>query len=195
VEHNRAILRSHLPADPIWLQQVHGTDVVDTESASAFPRADGAVARTRHSVCAVLTADCIPVLLAHRGGSVVGVAHAGWRGLAGGVIEATLARMAAPPGEILAWLGPGIGPDAYEVGPDVYDAFVTREAAAAAAFQPRGDRRYLADLCALARGRLATAGVAGVYGGGFCTYADDERFYSYRRDRATGRFASLIWID
>jgi YfiH family protein len=195
VEHNRAALRTHLPADPVWLQQVHGTDVVDAESAGAFPRADGAVARTRHSVCAVLTADCVPVLLTDRRGGVVAVAHAGWRGLAGGVIEATLARMAVPPGEVLAWLGPGIGPRAYEVGRDVYDAFVMREPAAASAFEPRREGKFGADLCALARLRIAAAGVSAVYGSGFCTYTDARRFYSYRRERMTGRFASLIWID
>lgn len=195
VEHNRAILRSRLPADPVWLQQVHGTEVVDAESAGGLPRADGAVARTRHSVCAVLTADCVPVLLAHRSGAAVGIAHAGWRGLAGGVIERTLARMAVPPEDVIAWLGPGIGPRAYEVGPDVYDAFVTRNPDAAAAFEPHGDGRFNADLHTLARRRLEAAGVAAVYGSGFCTYTDAGRFYSYRRERATGRFASLIWID
>jgi YfiH family protein len=195
VEHNRATLRSHLPADPVWLQQVHGSDVVAAESASAIPRADGAVARTRHSVCVVLTADCVPVLLTHRSGGVVGVAHAGWRGLAGGVIEATLARMGVPSGEVIAWLGPGIGAGAYDVGRDVYDAFVMREPAMASAFEAHGDGKYRADLCAIARRRLATAGVAAVYGGGYCTYTDHARFYSYRRERTTGRFASLIWID
>jgi len=195
VEHNREILRSRLPADPVWLQQVHGAAVVDAESAGALPRADGAVARTRHSVCAVLTADCVPVLLAHRIGDVVGIAHAGWRGLAGGVIEATLARMAVPPGEVIAWLGPGIGPRAYEVGRDVYDAFVVPDPVLAAAFEPRADGKFLADLYALARRRLAVAGAVAVYGGGFCTYTDSARFYSYRREQTTGRFASLIWID
>lgn len=195
VEHNREILRSRLPADPVWLQQVHGTAVVDAESAGALPRADGAVARTRHSVCAVLTADCVPVLLAHRSGGVVGIAHAGWRGLSGGVIAAVLARMAVPPGEVSAWLGPGIGPQAYEVGRDVYDAFVVPDPALAAAFAPRGAGKFLADLYALARRRLAVAGVTAVYGGGFCTCTDSARFYSYRREKTTGRFASLIWID
>lgn len=195
VARNREILRSRLPADPVWLQQVHGTAVVDAESAGALPRADGAVARAPHNVCAVLTADCVPVLLAHRSGAVVGIAHAGWRGLAGGVIEATLARMAVSPGEVIAWLGPGIGPLAYEVGGDVYDAFVAPDAALAAAFVPRRDGKFLADLYALARRRLAAAGVTGVYGGGFCTYTDAARFYSYRREQTTGRFASLIWIE
>jgi YfiH family protein len=195
VERNRETLRSALPADPLWLQQVHGAEVVATESAPPRPRADGAVARTRHSVCAVLTADCLPVLLASRTGDAVGIAHAGWRGMAAGVIEATVARMGTAAAELVAWLGPAIGPRAYEVGSEVYDAFVAVDAGAAPAFAALGGGKHLADLYALARRRLATAGVALVYGGGFCTYADDARFYSYRRDRATGRFASLVWIE
>jgi hypothetical protein len=146
-------------------------------------------------VCAVLTADCLPVLLASRAGDAVGIAHAGWRGLAAGVIEATIARMAVAAAETLAWLGPAIGPRAYEVGHDVYDAFVADDAGAAAAFTAVGGGKRLADLYALARRRLAAAGVEAVYGGGFCTHAEGERFYSYRRDRTTGRFASLVWID
>jgi YfiH family protein len=195
LKHNRALLRGRLPGDPVWLQQVHGTEVVDAESADALPRADGAVARTRHHVCAVLTADCVPVLLAHRGGAAVGIAHAGWRGLAAGVIEATLARMAVPPQEVLAWLGPAIGPRVYEVGTDVYDAFVGLDPGAVTAFELRGSGRFRADLWTLARRRLGAAGVAAAYGGGVCTYTDARRFYSYRREQTTGRFASLIWID
>jgi YfiH family protein len=195
VERNRELLRSHLPADPVWLQQVHGADAIDAESAGALPRADAAVARTRHTVCAVLTADCLPVLLAHRGGRAVAIAHAGWRGLAGGVIEAAVARMAVPPAEVVAWLGPAIGPQAYQVGRDVHDAFVARDAGASAAFAPSGEGKFVADLYALARRRLAAAGVAAVSGGGFCTYTDRDRFYSYRRERTTGRFASLVWME
>jgi hypothetical protein len=195
VGRNREILRSALPADPLWLHQVHGADVVDAESAPARPRADGAVARTRHSVCAVLTADCLPVLLASRGGEVVGIAHAGWRGLAAGIIEATVARMAVAAAEIVAWLGPAIGPRAYEVGQEVYDAFVARDAGAAEAFRARGRGKHLADLYALARRRLAAAGVKTISGGAFCTHAESQRFYSYRRDATTGRFASLVWIE
>jgi len=195
VEENRAVLRSHLPADPMWLDQVHGTDVVDLEGATPRPRADGAVARTRHRVCAVLTADCVPVLLAARGGGVVGVAHAGWRGLANGVIEATLARMDVPSGDVAAWLGPGISQAAYEVGAEVYDSFVARDPGARAAFRPGAPGKYHADLYTLARRRLGAAGVTMVHGGGFCTYAEPERFYSYRRDGVTGRMATLVWMD
>ena len=195
VARNRERLRGALPADPVWLQQVHGTEVVEAEAAPVLARADAAVARTRHVVCAVLTADCVPVLLAERGGNAVAVAHAGWRGLVAGVIEAAVARMNVPAASVIAWLGPAIGPRAYEVGPEVREAFVRRDAAAAAAFAPyRGDR-LLADLFMLARQRLGAAGVAAVAGGGHCTYTEAARFYSYRREPTTGRFASLVWID
>jgi polyphenol oxidase len=195
VERNRERLRSLLPTDPTWLQQVHGTEVVDAASAPAFARADAAVTRTRHVVCAVLTADCVPVLLADRDGTAVAVAHAGWRGLAAGVIEAAVARMNVPAANVIAWLGPAIGPRAYEVGPEVREAFARHDVAAAAAFAGyRGDR-LLADLFMLARQRLGAAGVAAVYGGGHCTYTEAARFYSYRREPTTGRFASLVWID
>jgi polyphenol oxidase len=195
VERNRERLRASLPADPVWLQQVHGTKVVDAATALPLARADAAVARIRHVVCAVLTADCVPVLLAGRGGDVVAIAHAGWRGLSAGVIEAAVASTGTPAASVIAWLGPAIGPRAYEVGPEVREAFVRRDAAAAAAFVPRHDDRFLADLFMLARQRLAAAGVGAVYGGGRCTYTEAERFYSYRREPATGRFASLVWID
>ncbi len=195
VARNRARLRGALPADPVWLEQLHGTEVVDAGSAPSLPRADAAVARRRHAVCAVLTADCVPVLLAARGGEAVAIAHAGWRGMAAGVIETALARMDVPPAQVIAWLGPAIGARAYEVGPEVRDAFVRRSSAAASAFAPHGDGRFFADLCALARERLAAAGVAAVYGGDLCTHAEHGRFYSFRRDRTTGRFASLVWID
>jgi YfiH family protein len=195
VERNREALRSALPADPQWLHQVHGAEVVAVESAAPRPRADGAVARTRHAVCAVLTADCLPVLLASRAGDAVGIAHAGWRGLAAGVVEAVVGRMGAPAANLIAWLGPAIGPRAYEVGQDVFDAFVAADPGAASAFAPLGVGKHLADLYALARRRLAAAGVTAVHGGGFCTHAEPARFYSYRRDRTTGRFASLVWME
>jgi polyphenol oxidase len=195
VGRNRERLRGSLPAQPIWLQQVHGAEVVDAASAPALARADAAVACTRHVVCAVLTADCVPVLLADRGGAAVAIAHAGWRGLAAGVIEATVARMGVPASGVIAWLGPAIGSRAYEVGPEVRAAFVRHGAAAAPAFAPHRDGRLLADLFALARQRLAAVGVPAVYGGEHCTYTEGERFYSYRREPTTGRFASLVWID
>jgi YfiH family protein len=147
-------------------------------------------------VCAVLTADCLPVLFAERHGRAVGIANAGWRGLAAGILEATVAALRdldAPAGDLVAWLGPGIGPDAFEVGGEVRAAFCDRDQGAAACFVPHGERKWLADLYGLARRRLAAAGVAQVSGGGYCTSTDASRFFSYRRDRATGRMAALIW--
>jgi YfiH family protein len=197
VRENRRRLGSLLPSPPVWLRQVHGTRVTDADAArtaGAEPEADAAVARRPGTVCAVLAADCMPVLLADEAASVVGIAHAGWRGLCAGVLEATLDAMGAEAGALMAWLGPAIGPGAYEVGDEVREAFVARDPAAAAAF--RGVRRghWLLDLYAVARQRLAAWGVTRVYGGGLCTYSDPKRFFSYRRDGATGRMAALIWL-
>jgi YfiH family protein len=194
---NRARLRDALPGDPLWLDQVHGTAVVDAGSvaARAVPRADAAVARAPGSVLAVLTADCLPVLLCDCKGTVVAVAHAGWRGLAAGVIESAVRAMATPAAGIMAWLGPAIGPRAYEVGSEVAEAFIRADPAASAAFNPKGAGKFLADLYALARQRLARSGVIRVSGGDACTYGDASRFFSFRRDGRTGRMASLIWIE
>ncbi|MGB7543494.1 MAG: peptidoglycan editing factor PgeF [Burkholderiales bacterium] len=197
VARNRAILRACLPAEPQWMRQVHGTAVIEAERAprtEAEVEADAAVSRMPRQVCAVLTADCLPVLLCDRGGSVVGIAHAGWRGLAAGIIDGVVRAMNAPAGNLMAYLGPGIGPNAYEVGGEVREAFVCRDAQAAAAFAPRPGGKYLADLYALARQRLAAAGVGEVHGGGFCTLSE-ARFFSFRRDRNGGRIASLIWLE
>lgn len=195
VAHNRELLRAALPADPVWLHQVHGNHVVDATAVSGIPTADAAFTRVRHVVCAVQTADCMPVLLAARDGSVVGIAHAGWRGMAAGVIEASLHAMDIEPAQTSAWLGPAIGPNAFEVGEDVLEAFTAHDPAAKTAFKARGEGKYHADLYALARRRLEHVGVRDVHGGGFCTYEQSERFYSYRRDKTTGRMAALIWID
>lgn len=197
VLHNRAVLRQHLPAEPLWLSQVHGTTVVEAAAiwGEAPVQADAIVARRRHDVCAIMTADCLPVLLADTAGSVVGAAHAGWRGLCGGVIEATVARMAVPPAQVMAYLGPAIGPAAFEVGSEVRAAFLRHDPAAASAFRPGAGDRWLADIYQLARQRLQAMGVAQVHGGGDCTVTDARRFFSYRRDGETGRMASLIWID
>lgn len=189
---NRERLRSLLPGEPVWLDQVHGTTVADADATEGVPEADAAVARTAGRVCVVMTADCLPLLLCDRSGSVVAAAHAGWRGLCSGVVEAAMASMRVPASEILAWLGPAIGPSAFEVGDEVRAAFLGRDPSAAAAFRGRGDK-WLADLYALARQRLAQAGVADVYGGECCTALQSENFYSYRRDGVTGRMASLIW--
>lgn len=194
---NRARLREVLPAEPCWLQQVHGVAVLDAAApavADGPPVADAAFSRQAGVVCVVMTADCLPVLFCDRAGSVVAAAHAGWRGLCAGVLESTLAAMAVPAAEILAWLGPAIGPTAFEVGPEVRAAFLTADPAATTCFAQASDGKYLADLYALARRRLAAAGVGAVYGGGECTYRQSESYFSYRRDGQTGRMASLIWL-
>ncbi|MFC5768250.1 peptidoglycan editing factor PgeF [Thauera sinica] len=192
---NRARLRAVLPSEPVWLDQVHGIAVAEADTASGVPTADAAVARHAERVCAVLTADCLPVLFCDEAGTVVAAAHAGWRGLAAGVLEATVARMGVPPASVLAWLGPAIGPHAFEVGGEVRAAFLADDPAAAAAFAPgRGRDKWMADLFALARRRLARIGVLRVHGGGLCTHTDAARFYSYRRDGVTGRFASMVWL-
>lgn len=195
VDANRRRLRAWLPADPRGLRQVHGNRVVDAATVTDPIEADAAVTRQRDVVCAISIADCIPVLLCDRAGSVVAAAHAGWRGLAGGVLENTLAAMDCAPAEVLAWLGPGIGPTAFEVGADVHAAFVQDDAEAASAFQPHAAGKWRCDLFALARRRLARAGVTAVHGGGHCTYRDAGRFFSYRRDRTTGRMAACIWLE
>lgn len=199
---NRAQLHAHLPAEPVWLRQVHGATVIDADAArgsDVAPEADASVALTPRTVCAVMVADCLPVLLADTRGRAVGAAHAGWRGLAGGVLQAAVARMRArlqsPAAEFVAWLGPAIGPTRFEVGPEVLAAMQARLPEAAQAFRPHGDGKFLADLYALARQALAQVGVTRVSGGHWCTASDARHFYSYRRDGVTGRHAALIWRD
>ncbi len=184
-----------LPGEPLWLNQVHGVAVADAATAGQGAEADASYSRQAGVVCAVMTADCLPLLFCHEKGQVVGAAHAGWRGLAGGVIEATVAAMAVPAQDLLVWLGPAIGPAAFEVGDEVRAEFVTQDAGAASAFQAHGPGKWLADLYSLARLRLQRLGVTRVYGGGLCTFGDARRFYSYRRDGVCGRMASLIWLD
>jgi purine-nucleoside/S-methyl-5'-thioadenosine phosphorylase / adenosine deaminase len=184
-----------LPAAPAWLRQVHGTRVVDAALAADEPEADAAVARAPGAVCVVKAADCLPVLLADDAGRVVGAAHAGWRGLAAGVIEATVAEMRVPPETLIAWLGPAIGPKAYEVGEEVRDAFLGRDAGAAAAFSPNRPGHWLLDLYAIARRRLAARGVTRAHGGNFCTYSEPARFPSWRRDRSRERIAAFVWLE
>ncbi len=194
---NRQRLSGLLPSEPVWLDQVHGTTVVEAGHTGCIPRADAIVTRNLNAVCVVMTADCLPVLLCDVHGTVVGAAHAGWRGLAGGVIESTVKAMQVDPAQLMAWLGPAIGPQSFEVGNEVRETFISQDSLATQAFTPlgeSGDGKYLADLYALARLRLKSMGVDRIYGGGFCTYSDRERFYSYRRDGQTGRMASLIWL-
>lgn len=198
---NRALLQQHLPQTPKWLRQVHGTRVVDADvldTAQDSPHADASVARQRGTVCAVMIADCLPVLFTNRTGTQVAGAHAGWRGLAGGVIGNTvqaLCEAGDEPADLMAYIGPGIGPAAFEVGADVYEAFTERDAGTKAAFVAHAAGKWLADLFTLARRALGHAGVTQVYGGGLCTYSDPRRFYSYRRDKVTGRMAAFIWRE
>ena len=198
VARNRQMLSAVLPSEPVWLRQVHGVEVVNAASTSCEPVADAAYTRIPHTVCTVMTADCLPILLCDRQGSVVAAAHAGWRGLCDGVIEATVRAMAITPDQLMAWLGPAIGPESFEVGAEVRAAFIAAQPIAALAFTPHATDKWLAYLYQLARQRLEAAGVNAIYGGGinshFCTYREESRFFSYRRDGTTGRMASLIWI-
>lgn len=187
-------VRAALPSDPVWLQQVHGTRVVDLDAMPDDLRADAALTRGARSVCAVRAADCMPVLLTDQDGTVVAAAHAGWRGLAAGVLEETVAGLRVPSERVLAWLGPAIGPRVYEVGDEVRAAFLARDAQAARAFTPTRPGHWLLDLYAVARQRLSGQGVQRVFGGGFCTYSDPQRFHSYRRDRTALRMAAFVWI-
>lgn len=193
-----------LPAEPVWLDQVHGTEVLVIDgdalpAAGQRPRADAAVTRRAGVVLAIQVADCLPVLFASRDGQVLGAAHAGWRGLAAGVLEATLTAMRVPPGDVVAWLGPCIGPAHFEVGEEVREAFLAApthaagSAAAAAAFVPNPRGRWLCDLPLLARQRLTALGIGQISGGEWCTAADPVRFFSHRRDQRTGRMAALLW--
>jgi polyphenol oxidase len=195
VSANRAKLDALLPQPPKWLRQVHGAAVVEADTLVDVPEADAGIARRPGTVCGVLVADCIPVLLADRAGTTVALAHAGWRGLASGVIENTVGRAAIKPRNLVAYLGPGIGPTAFEVGADVLDAFNRRDARSEAAFAPHAPGKWLANLFLLARQALQRAGVEDTYGGGLCTYSEPGRFFSYRRERTTGRMAAVIWRD
>jgi len=193
---NRQIIRDmlQLPAEPVWLQQVHGTRVVKADQVDKLEEADASYTDQVATVCAVLTADCLPVLFCGDGGDVIGAAHAGWRGLQAGVIAQTLAVMSCR--EMMVWLGPAIGPAHFEVGDEVREAFLATETKAACAFKDIGPGKWLADIYRLARLQLTALGVEHIYGGDLCTVADERRFYSYRRDgAATGRMASLIWRD
>jgi hypothetical protein len=187
----RAELRALVPSEPAWLRQVHGIAVSRLDS-SPLKEADAAVTATPGTVCAIGAADCMPVLLADEAGTVVAAAHAGWRGLSGGVIEAALGAMNVAPADVLAWLGPAIGPRAYEVGEDVRAAFAGYESAFSAPTRPG---HWKLDLYAVARQRLRSAGVTKTYGGGLCTYSEPERFFSYRRERTKERMAALIWLE
>jgi len=193
---NRAQLAARV-GNPVWLEQVHGTCVVDAAQFAAVdqaPQADAAFSRQPGVACVVMTADCLPVLFCDESGSVVATAHAGWRGLLAGVLEETIRAMAVPEKSLMTYLGPAIGPQAFEVGDEVRAAFVAASRDSAAAFKPGAPRKWLADIYLLARQRLAGQGVEQIFGGSFCTVSDKERFFSYRRDGQTGRMASVIWL-
>lgn len=203
VKKNRAALRRFLPNEPRWLKQVHGAAVVRLDghgcavSPSAPPVGDAAFSRHPGTICAVLVADCLPILLCDHAGNVVAVVHAGWRGLAQGVIERAVGAISTLPARLIAWLGPAIGPNHFEVGEEVRQAFITNDERSGAAFIPHSSRKdkWFADLFLLARQRLQKAGVTEIYGGGICTFSDPARFYSYRRDGNCGRMAGLIWLE
>lgn len=195
VEANRQRLAKALglPTQPRWLKQIHGCRV-QTE-ANTSPEADAAWSNRPGEVCVVMTADCLPVLLCDTKGTEVAAVHAGWRGLCDGVMKAAIDQFSAAPADLLAWLGPAIGPEAFEVGPEVRDAFLAQDPQATEAFAPGSGDRWLMDIFALARLRLKKAGIRQVFGGGLCTYNDEARFFSYRRDGVTGRMATLIWLE
>lgn len=195
VARNRILLNTLLPSEPVWLEQKHGTRVAGADHASCLPQADACIARQRGAVCVVMTADCLPVLLCDKQGTVVGAAHAGWKGLVAGVIEATVLAMDVAPQSLMAWLGPAISQEAFEVGDEVRTAFIAVQPQAAAAFIPGQSGKWFADIHALARLRLNALGITQIYGGDRCTYRERELFFSYRRDGVTGRMGTFIWLE
>lgn len=194
VARNRIMLNTLLPSEPVWLQQVHGTRVANAETSGCLPQADACIARHREAVSVVLTADCLPVLLCDRQGSVVGAVHAGWKGMVAGVIEAAVHSMDVAPQSLMAWLGPAIAQDAFEVGDEVRASFVSIQPQSAAAFIPGQQGKWFADLYTLARLRLEALGITSIHGGGYCTYKESDKFYSHRRDGVTGRMGTFIWL-
>lgn len=194
VAQNRQLLSQYLSSEPVWLNQTHGLNVVDAAQTSCVPDADASFTTHKNVVCVTMTADCLPVLLCDEAGSVVAAVHAGWRGLCDGIIEATIAKVPVKSTDLMAWLGPAIGPQAFEVGSEVRAQFVVKDAQSAIAFEPHGDK-WLADIYTIAQQRLNNLGVTQIYGGGLCTYSDKDQFFSYRRDGTTGRMATLIWLE
>ena len=195
VARNRQLLEPLVPSEPVWLEQVHGTVVANADAASCRVQADACIARHRGAVCVVMTADCLPILLCDEAGTVVAAVHAGWKGLAAGVIEATVNAMEVAPHRLIAWLGPAIGQEAFEVGAEVRAVFIAHQARAAEAFVAHGGQgKYHADLYLLARQRLEALGIRKVSGGNYCTYRQKDKFFSYRRDGVTGRMGTFIWL-
>lgn len=197
VNENRAILNAslNLSAEPQWLEQIHSTEAVLLPNEERIPKADASYTSNKNVVCAVMTADCLPLLITNKQGSCVAAIHAGWRGLCDGIIETTIKKLPVKPEILMVWLGPAIGADAYEVGEEVYDAFTKYNEEAKQAFTPVSEGHWLFDIYHLARLRLNALGVTQIYGGDHCSLSEKEYFYSYRRDGVTGRMASLIWIE
>ncbi|MEQ1589848.1 MAG: peptidoglycan editing factor PgeF [Gallionella sp.] len=195
VARNRILLNTLMPSEPVWLEQAHGTVVANADNAGCLPQADACIATHRSAVCVVMTADCLPVLLCDQQGTVVGAVHAGWKGLAAGVIEATVQTMNVPAQNLMAWLGPAISQPAFEVGAEVREVFIAADPKAESAFVAGQGGKWLADIYALARIRLNALGITQIYGSDYCTYKDTQRFFSYRRDGVTGRMGTLIWLE
>jgi len=194
VSQNRQRLSSVVPTEPVWLKQVHGTHVIDAALSGCHATADASFATKTNVVCTTMTADCLPILLCDKAGTVVASVHAGWRSLCHGVVEQAIDQMPALPSDLMAWLGPAIGPDAFEVGGEVRDQFIAHDDQAEHAFKAKQDK-WLCNLYLLAEQRLKTLGVADVYGEVLCTYSNPDQFFSYRRDGKTGRMASMIWLS
>ena len=190
---NRQLLDQFVPSEPVWLNQVHGTNVIDAALSSCVQDADASFTTQSNVVCVTMTADCLPVLLCDKQGTAVAAIHAGWRSLCDGVIENTILAMGLKADDLLAWLGPAIGPDAFEVGAEVRQAFIEKDTNATLAFKPHADK-WLANLYLLATQRLNNVGIKAIYGGGDCTYSSPERYFSFRRDGMTGRMATMIWL-
>ncbi len=198
VNRNRQSFAPLMPSEPVWLEQVHGTVVANGDAAGCLPQADACIARHRGSVCVVMTADCLPVLLCDEDGTVVGAAHAGWKGLAGGVLEATVKAMEVAPHKLMAWLGPAISQDSFEVGSEVRETFMSHDSRAVEAFirlpENVPGEKYHADIYLLAHQRLNALGISRIFGGNFCAFKQREKFFSYRRDGVTGRMGTFIWL-
>jgi YfiH family protein len=203
VAKNRQLLSSYLPSEPVWVNQVHGVEVIDAARSTCLQNADASFTTQANVVCVTMTADCLPVLLCDKAGTVVAAVHAGWRGLCDGAIEAAVNKLPVENSEILAWLGPAIGPDAFEVGDEVRQQFMQHDHRAEQAFKRHGshkeNQKWLCNMYLIAQQHLNKLGVTQIYGGSvnesFCTYTDEARFFSFRRDNVTGRMASLIWLD
>jgi YfiH family protein len=197
VAKNRQLLCPYLPSEPVWVNQVHGIEVIDAAQSTCLQNADASFTTQSNVVCVTMTADCLPVLLCDKAGTVVAAVHAGWRGLCDGAIESAVNKLPVEKSEILAWLGPAIGPDAFEVGEEVRQQFIKHDQQAEQAFKPQGDK-WFCNIYMIAKQRLNQIGVTQVYGASinedFCTYSDEMRFFSFRRDNVTGRMASLIWL-